>query len=129
RQRRPSQGKAFSWIRLRARGLFLHGHRFPNPVQPRSSGVHGGVPILKRAATSLLFLGALSSMMAAQSLTARIDRDQLRISAPRLHFLTGEALERLRDGATVRYDFQLTVRSDRNGKALARAEEFFAISY
>ena len=68
-------------------------------------------------------------MMAAQSLTARIDRDQLRISAPRLHFLTGEALERLRDGATVKYDFQLTVRSDRNGKALARAEEYFAISY
>src|SRR3989442_5549256 len=85
--------------------------------------------MLKRAATSLLSVAALSSMMAAQSLTARIDRNQLRVPAPRLHFLTGEALERLRDGATVKYDFQLTVRSDRNGKALARAEEFFAISY
>jgi len=67
--------------------------------------------------------------MLAQSATARVDGDRLRIIAPRLHFLVGEALSRLRDGATVRYDFQLTARVDRNGRVLARTLEQFAISY
>jgi len=68
-------------------------------------------------------------MLTAQSLTARVDRDQLHIVSPRVHFLTGEALNRLRDGATVVYALQLTVRGERAGKALARTEERFAVSY
>ena len=68
-------------------------------------------------------------MLTAQSITARIDGDQLRIAAPRLHFLMGEAQARLRDGATVKYEFQLAARIDRNGKVLARTQEHFAISY
>lgn len=71
----------------------------------------------------------LATILTAQSLSARIDRDQLHIAAPRLHFLIGEAFDRLRDGATVKYDFQLTARTDRNGKLVARTEEHFAISY
>jgi hypothetical protein len=84
---------------------------------------------LKSAATFLLCLVALVTMLAAQSLTARVDRDQLHVAAPRTHFLTGEALNRLRDGATVAYEFQLTARADRAGKVLARSQERFAVSY
>jgi len=84
---------------------------------------------LKRAAASLLCLVALVTMLAAQSLTARVDRDQLHVAAPRMRFLTGEALNRLRDGATVTYEFQLSARSERAGKVLARSQERFAVSF
>jgi hypothetical protein len=84
---------------------------------------------LKRAAASSLFLIGLATVLFAQSLAARIDRDQLHIGAPRLHFLIGEALDRLRDGATVRYELQLAARNERNGKVLARSIEHFAVSY
>ena len=67
-------------------------------------------------------------MLTAQSMTARVDRDQLHVAAPRAHFLSGEALNRLHDGATVLYAFRLTAR-DAVGKVLARAEERFAVSY
>ena len=84
---------------------------------------------MRRATTYLLCLAALSSILLAQSLTARIDRDRLRLAAPRLHFLIGEALERLRNGATVKYDFQLTLRTEKSGKAVAREQQQFAVSY
>jgi len=60
-------------------------------------------------------------MLGAQSLTARVARDQLHTPAPRMHFLTGEALDRLRDGATVIYEFQLTARAERAGKVVLAA--------
>jgi hypothetical protein len=71
----------------------------------------------------------LATILLAQSATVRMDGERLRISAPRLHFLVGEALARLRDGATVRYEFLLTARVDRNGRVLASTLEQFAISY
>jgi hypothetical protein len=82
----------------------------------------------KLAATSILVL-VLATILAAQSLTARIDGNQLHISAPRLRFLAGEALNRLHDGATVKYEFQLEAKTDRNGGVLARTQEKFAVSY
>ena len=77
----------------------------------------------------MLLIVALASTLPAQSLTARIDGDQLRISAPRLHFLIGEALERLHNGATVNYDFELTLRSEKAGTPIAVVKQRFAISY
>ena len=84
---------------------------------------------MKRLITTSLLLVALATLLAAQSLSARLDGDQLRIAAPRLHVLVGESLNRLRDGATVKYEFQLTARTDRNGRVLARTQQQFAISY
>ena len=84
---------------------------------------------MKRAAASLLFLISLAAVLTAQSLTARVDGDQLRIAASRLRFLTGEALNRMHDGATVKYQFQVAVRAERNGRVIARADERFSISY
>jgi hypothetical protein len=55
--------------------------------------------------------------------------DQLQVSAPGLHFLTGKPLERLRNGAAVPFDFQLTVAVDNKNNALARALERFVVSY
>ena len=77
----------------------------------------------------MLLLVALASVAAAQSFTARIDGEQLHVAVPRVHLLTGEALQRLHDGATVNYELQLSARPDRTGKLLARAVERFAVSY
>jgi len=88
---------------------------------------------LKRlASTSLIAVSlgvSLAAVLLAQSPTARIDRDQVRIAAPRAHFLIGEALSRLHDGATVRYEVELIAKTDRNGRTLARTMEQFAVSY
>lgn len=84
---------------------------------------------MKRAGLHLLLLCVLASIAVAQSLTAHIEGEQLHIASSRVHFLTGEALQRLRDGATVNYQFDLTARPDRAVKALSRSVERFAVSY
>jgi hypothetical protein len=84
---------------------------------------------LRRVLLYTFAVAALASIAAAQSITARIDGQQLHVMAPRIHFLTGEALRRLRDGATVNYELQLTARPDRAGKLLGRAVEHFSVSY
>jgi len=84
---------------------------------------------LKRLTVTLIIVVSVAALLAAQSLIARIDGDQLHITAPRLHFLAGDALSRLRDGTTVKYELQLVARNDRNGRALARTQEQFGISY
>lgn len=84
---------------------------------------------MKPRAASLLLLTALVSIVAAQSVVARIEGNQLHIAAPRVHFLIGEALQKLKDGATVSYELQLTLRADGSVKALARSVEHFSVSY
>ena len=84
---------------------------------------------MKRLTVTLIFVVSVAALLAAQSLIARIDGDQLHITAPRLHFLAGDALSRLRDGTTVKYELQLVARNDRNGRVLARTQEEFGISY
>ena len=84
---------------------------------------------MKRAAAFLIISVALVSALIAQSLTASIVGEQLHVTGSRIHFLTGEALQRLRDGATVTYQLQLTARPERAGKLLGRAAERFAVSY
>jgi hypothetical protein len=76
-----------------------------------------------------LIVVAVASIVAAQSVMARLDGNQLHVVAPRVHFLLGEALQKLRDGATVNYELQLTARVEGNPKLLARSIEHFAVSY
>ena len=69
---------------------------------------------------------------ASQSLTVTFDGDNLHVSAPSLHFLTGKPLARLKDGATVVFLSQLTLYSDPYTTVLRRAPvpvERFVISY
>ncbi len=84
---------------------------------------------MKRVAAVSLTFVLVVTVGVAQSVSARIDGDRLRITAPRVHFLVGEALNRLHDGATVKYEFQLTARAERNGRTLVRSMEQFAVSY
>lgn len=54
---------------------------------------------------------------------------ELRLAAPRFEFLTGRALERLKNGAAVSFDFQLTASAGAGGPPLRRAFERFVVSY
>jgi hypothetical protein len=66
----------------------------------------------------------------ADLLSVSFDGDNLRVSAPNLHFLTGKPLQRMRDGASVVYLTQLTLFSDRGITVIRRAPvERFVVSY
>jgi hypothetical protein len=85
---------------------------------------------LSRAAVLLLVLVAIAAgAELPQSLTPRLESERLRVSAPRLRFLTGEPLERLQNGASVTYEFELTVRSERNGRTLGSVRQRYVVSY
>lgn len=82
------------------------------------------------AAACAVLLGAvLTAAIWAQGLHVTQSADQVRISAPDLHFLTGKPLERLRNGNSVAFDIQLTALGDGKTSVLQRAFERFVISY
>ena len=65
----------------------------------------------------------------AQPIEVTFDGDNLHVSAPSLHFLTGKPLERLKDAATVVFLSQLTLFSENHDVALRRVPERFVVSY
>ena len=65
----------------------------------------------------------------AQDLMLRASADQIMVSAPKLHFLTGKPLERLRNGNAVAFDFHLAVLGDTKQSILRRSFDRFVISY
>src|SRR3954465_3533588 len=71
----------------------------------------------------------LSRLRAAAPLVVSFDGDNLRVAAPDLHFLTGTALERLKDAATVTFLSQVTLFSDAHGTVFKRSAERLVVSY
>ena len=65
----------------------------------------------------------------AQPMDVTFDGDNLHVSAPSLHFLTGKPLERLKDAATVVFLSQLTLFSENRDVAIRRAPVRFVVSY
>ena len=57
------------------------------------------------------------------------DGDDLHVSSPELHFLTGKPLRRLKDGASVVFLTQLTLTTDNFTSILRRTPERFVFSY
>jgi hypothetical protein len=77
----------------------------------------------------LLWFGAAGSNASAQTLMVRLEANQLRVSLPRQQLLIGTPVERLRNGASVKYALQLILSHDRGGRAVARAIGRFVVSY
>lgn len=67
--------------------------------------------------------------LGAQELSVHSRDQELHVTAPRLHFLSGASLDRLKNGAAVPFDFQLTMYADTNTSLYDRALERFVISY
>ncbi|HZL56634.1 MAG TPA: hypothetical protein VFC21_06125, partial [Bryobacteraceae bacterium] len=76
-------------------------------------------------------LCVLAVTVAPARLLVHLDNDYLRISVtPRLNFLAGRTLERLKDGASVAFVGQLTIVPDPNSLVTAaRSVARFALSY
>jgi hypothetical protein len=65
----------------------------------------------------------------AQELVLRSSADQILVSAPKLHFLQGKPLERLRNGNAVAFDFHLAVLGEGKQSILRRNFDRFVVSY
>ncbi len=78
---------------------------------------------------ALLCLELLAMSASSEDLFVRRLADQIHVIAPRLHFLSGKSLERLRDGVTVPFDFQLSISAGLKTNLVGRAVERFSISY
>ena len=66
----------------------------------------------------------------ADSMAVTFDGDNLHVSAPSLHFLTGKPLARMKDGASAVYLAQLTLSGDRFVTAIRRTPmQRFVVSY
>ena len=77
----------------------------------------------------LVLIGIRPPAAGAQSLRVRIDVSQLRLTAPDLHFITGEALRQLHNGASVNYGFVARILPQKSGAPLTESAYRFAISY
>lgn len=62
-------------------------------------------------------------------LTVERDGDRLRLSAPQLHFLTGEPLDRLHDGRSVTYVFSASLHVHRGAQQGAGVTRHVVFSY
>lgn len=64
-----------------------------------------------------------------QELSVRATAEQIRVSAPQLHFLTDRLIQRLKDGNALAIDFDLMVVGEGKQTVLGRRSERFIVSY
>jgi hypothetical protein len=82
------------------------------------------------AAQSAVLIGiAPTLMVSAQSLALHAENGALHVRVGTFSFIKGPALARLKDGRSVRFDFDLIVRPQPGAQAVAQARESFVISY
>ena len=82
-----------------------------------------------RAAVVVAVVTGFTADPLAQSITVHVVGDVLHIKAPDLRFISGEALNRLKNGRTVRFEFDLDVLPKPGGQAMAQGKESFNLSY
>ena len=62
-------------------------------------------------------------------MTLHVENDALHVRAPAFSFIKGPPLARLKDGRSVRFDFELVVRTRAGAAAVAQARQRFVLSY
>jgi hypothetical protein len=67
--------------------------------------------------------------LAAQDLLVRSSGDYINLAAPKLRFIEGKPLDRIKNGKAVAFDFQISVLSDGRSAILRRNFERFVVSY
>jgi hypothetical protein len=75
------------------------------------------------------FISGFLFAMWAEELVLHPRGGELHVAAPQLHFLTGDALGRLKNGAAVPYDFQLSLSAGSRANMLRRVLQRFVVSY
>jgi hypothetical protein len=92
-----------------------------SPAAPRAS-------IWQTGLLTLVFV-ALPLALAAQTLTVNAAGDALHVRARNFAFLEGPVLTRLKEGRSVRVDFELTVLSKPEGPVVKQAVQGFTLSF
>ena len=87
------------------------------------------IPRLSHAFGVLLVLLMAGQSALAQKLDVKLDGDHLRVSVSGSRLIAGEALQRLRDGASITYFMRVSVWSGRAGKLLSSTEYRFVVSF
>lgn len=77
----------------------------------------------------LLCPTALAERVSAQTLTVQSTGAMLRVQAQGLRMLTGSVLERLKDGRSMRLEFELTIMAKRGGASVAQAHAEVVVSF
>jgi hypothetical protein len=77
----------------------------------------------------IAILAAETDLAAQRRLAPRLEGSQIRVTAPQLHFLKGEPLDRLMNGASVTFEFRLIIREGPSGATLSNARQRFVMSY
>ena len=75
------------------------------------------------------FLSGLTFAMAAEELILSTEESHLEFSAPRVHFLVGKPLERLRNASEVPFDFKITLSSGTRNHVMREVQSRFVVSY
>ncbi len=85
--------------------------------------------IVTAAVLLFLPLAAYALSVSSNILTVSLTGNQLSVAAPRFHFLTGKALERLHDGLSLAFDAQLSLLAPTPEPPLERSVDRFLFSY
>jgi hypothetical protein len=85
------------------------------------------IRILLLAVASVLCAGGL--VLSQSSLRLKRHGDYLSVTAPQFQFLSGRAVEKLRNGSTVTYILTLTVASERSKNPAFVLQKKFAVSF
>jgi hypothetical protein len=75
------------------------------------------------------FISGLAFALAAEDLILSTQDNRLEFAAPRLHFLVGKPLERLRNAAEVSFAFHITLFSGNQTHKLKETASRFVVSY
>jgi hypothetical protein len=75
------------------------------------------------------FLSGLAFAMFAEELILSTHESRLEFAAPRIHFLVGKPLERLRNASEVPFDFKITLWSGSRSHMLREVPARFVVSY
>jgi hypothetical protein len=87
--------------------------------------------LIPRRVFALLALLVMASpaWLVAQSVTVRTASDALHIRVAGLRFIHGPVLDQLKDGRSVRFEFELTVLERADGPVVTRAQHAFNVSF
>jgi len=88
-------------------------------------------PLTKRLILILVLTFATGFALAiwAEDLLLRRHEDQLRFTAPKIHFVAGRTVDRLKEGNAVPVNFHATLSVGSRGNVVERLVESFVISY
>jgi hypothetical protein len=75
------------------------------------------------------FLGGVATAMFAEELILRAQGNRLDFTAPRLHYLTGRPLARLKNAEPVAFEFQVTLAAISQSNVVKQNTARFVISY